>query len=93
MLTMTPSAAEAVRALAADSGLEPDPGLRIATAEAGLHVSLVAGPESGDESVVADEAVVYLEPGVAALLDDKVLDAASDGDRIRLLLQARPRPS
>lgn len=88
MLTLTPTAAEAVRQLAGGSGLEPDPGLRISpgdTTAAGtqLRVDLVAGPEESDETVEEEGATVYVEPRLTEFLDDKVLDADMESGNVR----------
>jgi iron-sulfur cluster assembly protein len=92
MLTITPTAAEAVRQIAAGSGLEPDPGLRISTGEptadgTPLELSLVGEAESTDETVEEDGARVYLEQPVASVLDDKVLDALVEGDQVQFALR------
>ena len=91
MLTMTPNAAEAIRQIAAGSGLEPDPGLRISpgppTPEGTpLQLGLAARPEPTDQTVESDGARVYVEGPVADVLDDKVLDAAVEGDQVRFAL-------
>lgn len=95
MLTMTPSAAEAVRQLAGRSGLEPDPGLRISpgeTSDAGteLRLDLVPGPEESDETVEEGGATVYVEPQLSEFLEDKVLDADIDSGRVRFMLGESP---
>jgi iron-sulfur cluster assembly protein len=91
MLTMTPNAAEAIRQIAAGSGLEPDPGLRISpglpTPEGTpLQLGLAGHPEPTDQTVESDGARVYVEGPVAEALDDKVLDAAVEGDQVRFAL-------
>jgi Fe-S cluster assembly iron-binding protein IscA len=88
MLTITDNAAEAVRQISAGSGLEPEPGLRITAGEptrqgTPLELSLTGGAAATDKTVEEDGARVYLEEPVAAALDDKVLDAAFEGDRVR----------
>jgi Fe-S cluster assembly iron-binding protein IscA len=91
MLTITDTAAEAVRQLAANSGLGPDPGVRIAPGmptQSGtpLELSLAGGPEASDQTVEADGATVYVEGHVTELLDDKVLDASIDGGQVRFAI-------
>jgi Fe-S cluster assembly iron-binding protein IscA len=95
MLTITDNAAEAVRQIAAGSGLEPDPGLRISagspTAEGTpLELSLAASAEATDQTVEEHGARVYLEEPVALALDDKILDAAVVGDRVRFEIRTAP---
>lgn len=92
MLSMTTNAVQAVRQLAASSGLEPDPGLRIApddSHEAGpaLQVSIAGSPEASDERLEAGGAHVYVDSAVAGYLDDKVLDASLVDDRVRFTLR------
>jgi iron-sulfur cluster assembly protein len=91
MLTMTDTAADVVRQLAAGSGLEPDPGLRISpgtpTPEGTpLELELAPGPEENDQTVENGGATVYVEGQVAEVLDDKVLDAAVEGDQVRFTI-------
>jgi iron-sulfur cluster assembly protein len=92
MLTLTPTAAEAVRALV--SGMDVDDetgGLRIAPGETtaqgtSLELSLVNGPEATDDAVEAGGAHVFLESQVAEILDGKVLDADVHSGRVRFVL-------
>ena len=95
MLTITDTAAEAVRQLSAGSGLEPEPGLRIAPGEptstgTPLELSLAPGPETNDQTVVEGGATVYVEEEVAGFLDDKVLDASMEDGRVRFRLGDAP---
>lgn len=81
MLTLTPDAASAVRAIVAASELPSEAGgLRIAAdpAERALTLSLAAVPAEDDEVVDAGGARVFLDEPAAQLLDDKVLDAGPD---------------
>jgi Fe-S cluster assembly iron-binding protein IscA len=92
VLSLTDTAAEAVRQLAAGSGLEPDPGLRISPGEptatgTPLEISLAPGPEASDQTVEEGGATVYVEDEVADFLDDKVLDASVEGGQVRFRLQ------
>jgi Fe-S cluster assembly iron-binding protein IscA len=93
MLTLTPTAADAVRALVANTDVDDETGgLRIAAGEAGeqgspLDLSLVNGPEGSDQEVHAGGAHVFLEPVVTEMLDDKVLDAHVESGRVRFLLK------
>ena len=91
MLTITDTAAEAVRQISANSGLDGDPGLRISVGQptpegTPLEISVAAGAESTDQTVEEGGARVYLEEPVAAALDDKVLDAQLEGDQVRFAL-------
>jgi Fe-S cluster assembly iron-binding protein IscA len=91
VLTLTDSAAEAVRQLAAASGLEPEPGLRISSGPptpegTPLELQLASGAEASDQTVENEGATVYVEGQVAEVLGDKVLDAAVEGDRVRFTI-------
>lgn len=102
MLTITPTAAEVIENVIASStsaassgGGGEAPGLRI-THQAGedsqvdLALAIVPAPEAGDQVVEGEGAQVYLPPDTAALLDDKVLDARVEGERVGFeLLEAR----
>jgi iron-sulfur cluster assembly protein len=92
MLTMTDTAADAVRRISAGSGLEPDPGLRItagAPTPEGTPLELSLAPEAqpSDQTVDNDGAHLYVDEAVAPALDDKVLDAQIDGDQIHFALR------
>ncbi len=81
MLTLTPTASEAVRQIVAQAPVDDETGgLRIAPGEpteqgVPLEISLVEGPEAADQEVGDAQAHVYLDPAAAEALDDKVLDA------------------
>jgi iron-sulfur cluster assembly protein len=96
MLTMTDNAAEAVRRISEGSGLEPDPGLRISAGEptaegTPLEIGLAAEAGPSDETVEEGGARLYVDEVVAPALDDKVLDAAFEGDQVRFeLREAQP---
>jgi iron-sulfur cluster assembly protein len=88
VLTLTKTAADAVRQIAAGSGLEPEPGLRITPGPpvpegTPLQIGIAAEPEPNDQTVETDGARVYLEGPIAEVLDDKVLDASVEGDQVR----------
>jgi iron-sulfur cluster assembly protein len=90
MLTLTPTAAEAVRALVASAPVNDETGgIRISSGEqtpegTPLELALVNAPEAADEDIDAGGAHVFLEPQVAGVLDDKVLDASVEsGGHVR----------
>lgn len=87
MLTLTPTAAEAVRQLVASAPVADDGGVRIAPGETtpsgtALAITIVDAPETTDQSVDEEGAHVFIEPQVAQFLDDKVLDAKLDDGRV-----------
>jgi iron-sulfur cluster assembly protein len=74
MLTMTDTAAKAIRTLA--DWEDEFEGLRLATDPAGtLTLSLARGPIDEDRVLERSGARLFLERGVAHELDEKVLDA------------------
>ncbi len=81
MLTLTENASTIVKDITTQSGLPETAGLRITSEvapEPTFAVSAAEAPEPGDQTVEQDGATVYLDEQAAALLDDKVLDAAVD---------------
>ncbi len=95
MLTLTPTASAAVRKLVTDTEVDDQTGgLRISPGDADAHdgtlaLALVNGPEATDNEIAANGAHVFLEPSVAELLDDRVLDATVDSGRVRFVLFER----
>ena len=90
MLTLTPTAADAVRALVAGAPVNDDTGgIRISSGEetpqgAPLELALVDAPEAADEEIDAGGAHVFVEPQVAGFLGGKVLDASIEsGGQVR----------
>ncbi|MBW3606793.1 MAG: HesB/YadR/YfhF-family protein [Actinobacteria bacterium] len=86
MLTISPTATEAIRLLVENAEAPESAGIRIAAGEpteqgTPLELALVDSPEPGDEVIAADEATVFLEPQVAPYLADTILDAqVSEGE-------------
>ena len=80
MLTLTPNAATAIRALVDASELPEAGGLRISDDPTGtsLTLALAAVPAEDDRVIDDGGAHVFLAPQAANLLDDKTLDAATD---------------
>ena len=75
MLTLTEKAQAAVQDLTKDVE-QPSAGLRIASEQDQLAVSVVTQPQLTDVVVDAGDARVYLAQDTAAVLDDQTLDAA-----------------
>jgi Fe-S cluster assembly iron-binding protein IscA len=97
VLALTEDAAAAVKRIVSASGLGAEAGLRITQAvhtdESGsertdLHLSVVEVPHEGDD--VLEGTRVFVDPGAADFLDDKLLDAdLVEGEvRFSLVLQA-----
>lgn len=78
MLTLTDSAISAIQSLTSQPDLPEETGLRIIRQGDGaqsFQLALAEGPAAGDEVVETGGARVFVEPGAAAVLDDKALDA------------------
>ena len=54
-----------------------------------LQLEVVDGPEATDQEIADGGATVYLEPDVADLLDDKVLDAQVDETGVSFAIRDR----
>ena len=76
MLAITDLAAEAIKTLSTDAELPEGGGLRISAPdpEQGLELSLAGQPATDDVVLAGEGVAVFLEPVVAEVLDDKVLD-------------------
>lgn len=95
MLTLTTDAAAAIRAAISAAAVPESAGLRISTvphSENGtgpaISLELVSEPGADDEIIEADGAQVFLAPGMAASMDDKLLDAEIEaGGEVRFALR------
>jgi iron-sulfur cluster assembly protein len=90
MLALTENAIEAVKTVvwSNDAATELS-GLRLVAPggeEEGLEVNVARLPAEDDEVIEEDGARLFLEPGAAALLDDKVLDATLVYDRVEFTI-------
>jgi iron-sulfur cluster assembly protein len=89
-LMLTPEAAETIRQLADQPGVE---GMRISGADEspdgdgpGLQIAIVPGPEPDDRVIEAEGALIYLDPAADRTMDDKILHAAIDSGQVRFEL-------
>ncbi|GAB3456947.1 iron-sulfur cluster biosynthesis protein [Actinophytocola sediminis] len=86
MLAVTEAAAEAITALAEQSGVREQGGVRFSMrtetdSSAALALSVAPAPTAGDQVVTAEAgANVFLEEQAADFLSDKVLDVQPDAD-------------
>ncbi|HEV7773503.1 MAG TPA: HesB/YadR/YfhF-family protein [Conexibacter sp.] len=94
MLTLTDTAAEAIRGIVAAPELPDGAGLRIATQpdaeQASLEVSVAESPAETDQVVSEAGARVFVEADAVPLLDDKLLDAEIEGTRVGFMLSDQP---
>jgi iron-sulfur cluster assembly protein len=83
MLTLSPSAVEAVDSLLHRPEVPDDAGLRIRSAgESQLAIEIVPQPAPGDQVIEDGGARVFVEPEAAPILDDAELEARTQGDQI-----------
>jgi iron-sulfur cluster assembly protein len=87
MLTITPNAAEAIRAIVESTEVPDEGGIRISIAQqngaqASLELAISPAPMEGDEVLEEEGAHVFLDELAAVALDDKSLDAQIEGDQI-----------
>jgi iron-sulfur cluster assembly protein len=87
LLALTDSAVEAVKSIVSSSDeVSETGGLRMVAERAGtqanFHLSVVPLPAEQDEVIEEQGVRVFLEPEAALLLDEKVLDASVEQDRV-----------
>jgi iron-sulfur cluster assembly protein len=86
LLALTDSAVEAVKGIVSSSEVPETAGLRLVAEregpQANFQLSVVPLPAEDDEVIDEQGARVFLEPEAATLLDDKVLDADVEQDRV-----------
>ncbi len=85
MLTLTENAQAVVRGLTQDVE-QPTAGLRIASEQDQLAVSVVTQPQPTDVVVDAGDARVYIARDTAPVLDNQTLDAAQTPDGVGFTL-------
>jgi iron-sulfur cluster assembly protein len=86
LLALTDNAVQAVKDIVSASEVPETGGLRLVAASAGpdasLELSVAVLPAEDDEVLEEDGARVFLETEAASLLDDKVLDASIEENRV-----------
>lgn len=94
MLAITPTAVQAIQGLTSQPGVPDSAGLKLSASQSpegtAIELSLVEGPAESDQVHEADKARVYVEAPLAPLLDDKILDAGTDGDQVSFRLVQQP---
>lgn len=94
MLTLTPSAAEALAATRSQQGIPDDATLRVAAAAAsngeqpGITLGFVDQPMDGDQTGDAHGMPICVAPEVAEVLSDATIDTQSEDGQTRLVLLA-----
>lgn len=83
MLTLSPSAVEAVDSLLQSPEVPEDAGLRIDTAgESQFSLEIALEPAPGDQVIEEGGARVFVDPDAALILDNAELEARSDGNQV-----------
>ena len=87
LLALTETAVQAVKDIvSASEEISETGGLRLVAERAGMQanvqLSVVSLPAEDDEVIEEQGARVFLEPGAASLLDDKILDASVEHNQV-----------
>jgi iron-sulfur cluster assembly protein len=85
VLTISPAASEAIKDLVAAAHLPESAGIRISNHPHGpgtFELSLAPEASEADEVVEEQGATVFVEDEVVPLLDDKTLDAQTQGEGV-----------
>ncbi|HVL63606.1 MAG TPA: iron-sulfur cluster biosynthesis family protein [Actinomycetota bacterium] len=91
MLIVSEEAATAIKDLCDSPGAPDGAGLRIyarpiSDNEATLELELAPEAAPGDQVMEESGATIYLEPHAAVYLNDKVLDAQTDDEQVRFMI-------
>jgi iron-sulfur cluster assembly protein len=94
VLTITPTAADAINAIVSSSPV-PDGGLKISAEppgdnSAGFQLSVVEAPAETDTVVEEQGSRVFVEETAAPQLDGAILDAQVEAGQVRFSLQEGP---
>ena len=88
MLTLSPSAVEAVDHLLHTPEVPDDAGLRITPAgESQLTIEIAAEPAPGDQVIEEGGARVFVDSAAAPILDNAQLEARTNGDQVEFGLR------
>jgi iron-sulfur cluster assembly protein len=86
MLAISSQASEAIRGILAGPDIPEGAIVRITSADEGLNLALVAGPEPDDQLVAHEGAAVAIEAATVDMLDDKLLDAEMQDEEVTFSL-------
>jgi iron-sulfur cluster assembly protein len=92
VLVLTHDAAAVIRSIVESTDISDEGGLRITAraiteTEAALELAVAEEPEVTDQVVEQEGAQVFLEPGVAEALSDKVLDASVEEEGVTFRIE------
>ena len=91
MLALSERAVTAIQEIVSNPQIPEGAGLRVSPQSAegepvALELSLVEAPVGGDQVVENQGAQVFVDERVGPLLDDKVLDATTDGEQVQFTI-------
>jgi iron-sulfur cluster assembly protein len=93
MLTISPEASQAIRAIL-NASEAPDgsmfrisPQAQNGASPGGLVVSVTGSPPPDDQIIEGDEVEISVEPTAAMMLDDKKLDATVEGEQVNFSIE------
>jgi iron-sulfur cluster assembly protein len=89
VLTLSPSAVEAVDTLLDSPQVPDDAGLRIGTDGDSLTLGIAAGPAPDDQVIEEGGARVFVDSEAAPMLDNAQLEAGKQGDQIAFGLSSQ----
>ncbi len=99
MLALTDNASTAIEGILSSSEIPDGAGIRIAPPEgedpgsaAQLEVTVTGGPAETDQVIDEAGARVFVDESLAALLDDKLLDAGVVEEQVHFMLGAQGAP-
>lgn len=91
MLALSERAVTAINGIVSNPGVPDGAGLRLSPQMSGedpvaLELAVVEGPVGGDQVVEEQGAHVFVDERVGPMLDDKILDATSEGEQVRFTI-------
>jgi iron-sulfur cluster assembly protein len=90
MLAISPVAADAITDLVSQPGIPEGAGLRMSEASPGepgdIELAVAEGPAGSDQIVEERGAQVFVDKELAPVLDDKILDATVESERVKFTL-------
>ena len=94
VLTITTAAAQAIQAITSQPGVPEGAGLKISgqpTPEGmAIELNVSEAPEASDQVVETPDANVFVAEPLGPMLDDKILDAGVQDDKIAFQLLEQP---
>jgi Fe-S cluster assembly iron-binding protein IscA len=91
MLALSERAVTAIQGIVSNPQVPDGAGLRVAPQATGgdpvaLELSLVEAPVGGDQVVENQGAQVFVDERISPMLDDKVLDATTEGEQVQFTI-------